>query len=82
MKGCHAFYVQVDGTEFYLFSQAYRKGVHSYFQRSRLLDEAIHPGKAHNDNALIRTMNKLFTAIRYIEREYRITILKRPFSRR
>lgn len=74
-QGIHSFYVVCEGREFFLFSQNYRKGVHSYFNKGVRLDEAYDYSKTNRDSAIIKTMNKLPLYIKYIEREYGITIL-------
>jgi hypothetical protein len=80
-KGEHTFYLWADGMEYYLFRQAYRKGVHAYFRNGIRLEEAYDFSKARNDNAIIRTLCKLPVHIKYIENEYGIAVLKQTQKR-
>ena len=80
-QGIHSFYIISEGEEFFLFSQNYRKGVHSYFSKGVRLDEAYDYSKTNRDSAVIKTMNKLPMYIKYIEREYGITILNQTKKR-
>ena len=75
-KGVHSFYLWVDGNEYYLFRQNYRKGVHAYFRKGIRLDEVYDYSKAKHDNAIIRTLSKLPMYIRYVESEYGLVVLK------
>ena len=76
-KGFHSFYLVIGTEEFFLFSQAYRKGVEKYYCSGVLLDEAINHSKAHKDSAITRTMNKIPMYIRYIEKEYDLEVLEK-----
>ena len=75
-QGIHSFYLLSDAGEFFLFSQNYRKGVHSYFSKGVRLEEARDFSKSNRDSAIIKTMNKLPIYIKYIEKEYGITVLE------
>jgi len=76
-KGVHSFYL-VDGqNEYYLFSQAYRKGVAAYYRDGVLIDKATQHSKARGDTAVLRTMDKLPVYIRYLEKEQGIKVLRR-----
>lgn len=76
-KGVHSFYLSSNGTSYYLFSQDYRRGVNAYYRKGVLLDRALDYGRSDNDVAVIRTMGKLPSYIRYIEKEYGIQVLKK-----
>ena len=80
-KGEHSFYLIVDGREYYLFRQAYRRGVHTYFSNGIRLDEVYDISKAHRDDAIIRTLCKLPNHIKYVEQEYGIAILKQTLKK-
>ena len=80
-KGVHSFYLILDGQEYYLFSQNYRKGVHDYFSKGVSLNESMNYSKTHNDSAVMRTMSKLPLYIRYIEKEYEIEVYERTKRR-
>ena len=74
--GVHSFFLLSDAGEFFLFSQNYRKGVDSYFSKGVRLDEARDFSRSNRDCAIIKTMNKLPIYIKYIEKEYGITVLE------
>ncbi len=76
-RGVHTFFLVVNGKEYYLFSQNYRKGVHAYYSKGVPLTQAVNYSKTHNDSALIRTMSKLPMYIKYVEKEYGIEVLER-----
>lgn len=76
-RGVHSFFMSNNGREYYLFSQAYRKGVDEYYGKGVLFCDAMKYSKAHNDSAIIRTMSKIPMYVRYIEQEYGIEILDR-----
>lgn len=76
-KGEHSFYLYVDGQEYFLFRQAFRKGVQHYFAKGIRLDDVYDYAKAKHDNAIIRTLTKIPLYIKYIESEYDLAILKR-----
>ena len=76
-KGTHSFYLIVGNEEFFLFSQAYRKGVEKYYGKGVLIDESIKHSRAHNDVAITRTMDKIPMYIKYVEREYDVVVLKK-----
>lgn len=76
-KGIHSFYLVIGNEEFFLFSQAYRKGVEQFYCNGVRLDEAFNHSKAHKDSAITRTMNKIPMYIRYIEKEYDLEVLER-----
>ena len=74
-KGVHSFYLLMGSDEFYLFSQSYRKGVEEYYGRGVRIDDAIKHSRAHRDSAIIRTMDKIPMYVKYIEREFDISVL-------
>lgn len=76
-RGVYTFFLVVNGKEYYLFSQNYRKGVHAYYSKGVSLTQAVNYSKTHNDSALIRTMSKLPMYIKYVEKEYGIEVLER-----
>ena len=75
-KGIHSFYIEVRGKIHFLFSQNYRRGVNKYFRDGVRLGEAFNFSRAKGDNAIKRTMEKLPSYIKYIEREYDLEILR------
>lgn len=80
-KGIHTFYLSANCQIYYLFDQDYRKGVQKYFGRGVLIDEAINYSRAHNDNAVIRTMSKIPMYVKYIEKEFAIEVLEQTKKR-
>ena len=80
-KGVHSFYLLVGKEEFYLFSQAYRKGVEEFYGRGVQIGESMRYSKAHKDTAITRTMDKIPTYVKYIEKEYAIEVLEQTKKR-
>ena len=80
-KGEHSFYLMADGQEYYLFRQAYRRGVHTYFSNGIRIDEVYDFSKAKNDSAVIHTLDKLPLYIKYVENEYGIVVLRQTMKK-
>ena len=80
-KGESSFYVSVDGETHFLFSQNYHTGVRRYFRGPVSVTKAIDFSCAKGNKALIHTMEKLPSYIRYVEREYGIEVLKQTQRR-
>lgn len=80
-KGAHSFYLLVGRKEFYLFSQAYRKGVGKYYGKGVCIDKSMKYSKAHYDSAITKTMDKIPMYLRYIEKEYDIEVLEKTKKR-
>jgi hypothetical protein len=76
-KGVHGFYIEASGETHFLFSQDYRRGVNKYFRDGVRLDDALNFSRAKGDCAIERTMEKLPSYIKYIEREYDLEILRK-----
>lgn len=76
-KGIHNFYIEAGGETHFLFSQDYRRGVNEYFRDGVRLDDALDFSRAKGDHAVLRTMEKLPSYIKYIEREYDLEILRK-----
>ena len=79
--GMHSFYLSTGNASYFLFSQHFRRGVNRYFSDGVCLDETMDFSRAKGDSAIIRTMEKLPSHIRYIEREYDIEILRKTARR-
>ena len=75
-KGTLSFYLSPEEGKYYLFSQNYRKGMADYFKNGLRLDMAYDFSKCHNDSAVIRVLSKLPSYIKYIEKEYTISVLR------
>lgn len=80
-KGEHSFYLVTNSSEYFLFTQAYRRGVQKYFRNGICLEEIYDFSKAKRDNAIIRTFCKLPNYIRYVENEYGIIVLKQTMRK-
>jgi len=77
VSGYHTLYLVVGNEEYYLFRQGYRKGVADYFKKGVLIQDAMDFSKAKNNTAVIHTMSKLLSHIRYVEKESGIAVLNR-----
>jgi hypothetical protein len=51
--------------------------VKEYFGRGVHIDAAMDFSRAHNDTAILNTMRKLPSYIKYIEKEYGIEVLRK-----
>ena len=51
-KGVHTFYLNANGTEYYLFHQNYRKGVSEYYSNGVSINEAINFGRSKKDDMI------------------------------
>ena len=80
-KGVHTFYLNANGTEYYLFHQNYRKGVSEYYRNGVSINEAINFGRSKKDDALMRTMQKLPMYLKYAEKEYGIQVLNQTIKK-
>ena len=80
-QGKHSFYLNVAGERYYLFQQNFYRGVNEYYKNGVSLDLAMSFAHSHKDNAIIRTMQKLPVYIRYIEKEYSITVFNKTAKR-
>ena len=76
-KGIQSFYITANGETHFLFSQNFRRGVKDYFERGVRIDEAINFARAKGNNAVMHTMEKLPSYIRYVEREYGMEVLRK-----
>ncbi len=76
-KGIHGFYLKADGETHYLFHQGFRQGVKDYFGRGVSLDYAMDFSRAKHDRAILRTMRKLPSYIKYIEKECGIAVFRK-----
>jgi hypothetical protein len=81
-KGIQSFYLEACGETHYLFSQNFRRGVKEYFGAGVHLDAAIDYSRAGHDAAILRTMRKLPSFIKYIEKQYGIEVFRRRIRRK
>ena len=72
----HDFYLLINGREYYLFTQAFRRGVSNYFKSGISLKDALDFTKAKGDWALLHTMEKLPLYIKYVESDNGLEVLK------
>ena len=77
VSGYHTLYLVADNKEYYLFRQAYRRGVADYYRNGATIDDAIKYSKAKFDTSVLHTMSKLISHIRYVEKEFDIVVLDR-----
>ena len=70
-KGKQSFYIVFEGTEYYLFSQEYRKSNKEVFGNKVFLSE-LRKLKKHHSHSVRNTVEKIPSHIRYIEKEYDI----------
>ena len=73
--GVQSFYLNHCGEVHFLFSQDYRRSVRDYYGRGVTVDRALNNPRARENAALRKTMEKLPAYIRYVEKEYGITVL-------
>ncbi len=72
-KGKQSFYIAVGGKTYFLFQQAYRVSNKEFFQQGVRVDEINKYAGVHSA-AVRKTLDKLPTYIRYVEKEYGIAI--------
>ena len=74
--GTHTFYLEANGETHYLFSQSYKRGVREYFGKGVHLDAAMDFSRAKKNVAVLHTMQKLPSYIKYVEKAYDLQILR------
>ena len=75
-KGKQSFYLLSNGWEYYLFTQKFFKSVRDFFLNKVLLDVALDKTKSNRNVALLKTMERLFLMIKYVEKEFDLIILE------
>ena len=75
-KGQQAFFVKVDGKEYFLFQQEFRKSVKVFFQNGVSVNAINNYSSAHS-TAVRRTLDKLPSYLHYIEKEYDVEIYEK-----
>ena len=75
-KGQQAFFVKVDGKEYFLFQQEFRKSVKDFFQNGVSVNATNNYSSAHS-TAVRRTLDKLPCYLHYIEKEYDVEIYEK-----
>lgn len=81
-KGLHTFYLVTEQGRYFLFNQNYRRSVQEYYGQGVPLTLALDHSKCHRDYAVRETMDKLPMYIKYIEKEYGISVLNHGKSRK
>lgn len=76
-KGIHSFYMILDDAKYYLFSQAFKRGVHELYRNGIDYNDAINHAKSHHDRAINKTMEKIPIYVEYVEKEYGIRFLEK-----
>lgn len=76
-RGNHDFYVKVDGEVYFLFRQPWKAGVNEVFKNGVRLDKQLKSVSKKHDYGIMKTLEKLPSHIKYIEKEYDIAILER-----
>lgn len=75
-KGIQTFYVNVDGKQYFLFSQKYRRSVKEHFWNGITINQ-INDYSNVTSHSVKRTLDKLPSYIHYIEKEYDVAIYKK-----
>ena len=66
-----AFYVVVDGKNYFLFEQAYKSSVREFFKYGYYLSDTLDYSKLNNE-AIRRTLSKIPSYVKYVENEFGI----------
>lgn len=75
-KGKQSFYMTVNGQKYFLFTQDYRVSNKEYFQNGVSISEINNYSGVHS-TAVRKTLDKLPSYIKYIEKEYEIAVFKK-----
>ena len=75
-KEIQSFYLEAEGETHYLFSQQYKRGVKEYFGSGVHIDAAMDFSRARHNAAILHTMRKLPSYIKYVEKEYGLEVLR------
>ena len=70
------FYVSVDGKEYFLFEQDFKKSVKDYFKRGVSID-GINNYSLASGVAVRRILDKLPSYLHYVEKEYNVAIYEK-----
>lgn len=74
-KGVQSFYLRCNKCEYYLFSQPYRVSVKEYFRFGLPIKECSN--YSSRSYAVRKTLDKIYSHIRYVEKEYGIAVLEK-----
>ena len=75
-KGELTFYAKVDGREYFLFQQEFKKTVRDYFLNGVNIDEINDYSLAHS-HTVRKTLDKLPSYLHYVEKEYDLEIYEK-----
>ncbi len=75
-KGKQTFFVNVNGKEYFLFQQDFRKSVKEFFQNGVNVN-AINDYSSAHSTAGRKTLDKLPTYLHYVEKEYGVEIYEK-----
>lgn len=81
MNGRQAFYIEADGEIYFLFEQSYRKTIKSYYGKGVSLEQSMKFANSKSF-AVRNVMEKLPLYIKYIEKEYGISIFEKTKRKR
>ena len=73
-KGTHTFFIKMDEGTKYLFKQNFRRGVNNYFSGGVSVGQLFDVCKT-NDYSVRHTKQKLQSYLKYIEKEYEVSVL-------
>ena len=76
-KATQSFFVNVHGRDYFLFNQNFRKSNKEYFRNGVNIHELGNFSSAHS-SAVRKTLDKLPTYLRYVEKEYDVAIYNKP----
>ncbi len=74
-------YLTHENNDYYLFSQRYHKGVRKAFENGVFLDDALSYAN-HHDYCVRKTVTKLMSHIKYIEKEYKVDVLNETIKKK
>ena len=76
------FYINVDGECLYLFSQNFNQETYDFFKNGVILDRCLDYSNAKRNKGILRAMDRIHSAIRYIEQEYGFSILRKTAAKK
>ena len=79
-KGQQSYYLTVNGEDYFLFTQKFRRSNKEFFANGVTIDEALN-WAGQRSESVIRTMRKLPSYISFVESEYGISVLKKTKKR-
>lgn len=80
-RGRHEFYINIDGTDYYLFSRTFRVSNDEYYSKGVSFEDSINHSKSKSFTVL-HIMDELPKVFRYIEKEYNVIIFDKTFKKK